>query len=70
MTIIASCGHALADDEGPDGLGYPLALKATSADWSNAVHYVVFCEKCYLHAKEQGLILENEAEQMKYLNSN
>lgn len=69
MTIIASCGHELSDDEGPYGLGFNLAVRSQSREGEPAVQYGVYCTKCRDWAQaEPDYVFETNEAAMDWLN--
>jgi hypothetical protein len=72
MSVRASCGHLLADDEseGPDGLGWRLAVRDYSREGTPAVRYGSYCTSCRESAmSDPGHILVNEAAEFAWLAS-
>lgn len=70
MTIIASCGHQLGDDEGPDGMGWPLATRSFTRECTPAVSFGVYCTVCRDAAlKEPDYVFRDDEAQMVWLNS-
>lgn len=68
--VVASCGHALADQEGPGGLGWPLALKAVSREGEPAVRHGVYCGACRdVALAKPDQVLADEAAQAAWLAS-
>ena len=68
MTVIATCGHVLADDEGPDGMGWPLALADLDRRYERQVSHVMYCTRCSTWARaEPGLVLQDDAQIQAWL---
>ena len=68
MTIIASCGHPLADADGEDGMGWKLTTRSYSRECTPAASYGSYCTSCRDAALAQpGLVLRNDAEVTAWL---
>lgn len=62
-SIHASCGHELADDEGPDGFGFDTITLGDDCD-HDGVHRCAFygsvCRKCYDDMAARGVLATKE----------
>jgi hypothetical protein len=67
MSIIASCGHKLTNEDGPDGLGFDISVRETSADNRPAVAYRSVCKNCLERYQASGLLLNSYEEEIAYL---
>lgn len=67
MTVIASCGHTLREDEGDGGMGWSLAIKSHSREWDRAVMYGVYCTACRDRYMAEGLVLLSEKAERRWL---
>ena len=65
MTVIASCGHQLTEDE---GLGQLLAIASYNRKGKHAIEYVAYCNMCANEAYKQGSVLLTEEEMSAWLN--
>jgi hypothetical protein len=66
MSIIATCGHILTEEE---GLGITIAVKDYCKDGSKAIGYPTLCNKCLKWYRKKKLELKTEAEQERWLNA-
>lgn len=57
MTITASCGHVLADHDGPDGMGHALMVRSWSRENERAVSFRTVCSLCKQQMIEAGVVL-------------
>jgi len=59
MSVHASCGHELKDDEGEDGFGFPTITLGDDCDF-DGVHRCAFygcaCKKCFDQMKEDNML--------------
>lgn len=62
MSIIASCGHRLPDDE----LGVNLALRTWSREGTRGVRYGSFCASCVEKLTEGGFVLSSTEEELAW----
>ncbi len=62
MTIQASCGHVLSENDGPDGMGHQLSVRTWSSDGTRAVSYRSACSLCRQQMLEAGVVLLTENE--------
>lgn len=68
MSITATCGHELTDADGPEGMGWNLALAEYARDNTPAVSHVTYCTACRDAAlAETGRVLATEEAQAKWL---
>lgn len=70
MSVRASCGHILSDneDEGPDGMGWSLAVRAYSREATPAVNYGTYCTACRDKAlAEPDHVLVDDAAEFAWL---
>ena len=70
MSVTASCGHTLAEDEseGPDGLGWRLAVRDYSREGGPAVRYGSYCTACRDKAlAEPDYVLADDAAELAWL---
>lgn len=67
MTIIASCGHVLTDDDGEDGMGTQIAIKSWSRENTEQVCYMNVCTPCIQRYRDEGVLLEDQAAINAYL---
>lgn len=70
MSVTASCGHTLAEDEseGPDGLGWRLAVRDYSREGAPAVRYGSYCTACRDKAlAEPDYVLVDDAAEAAWL---
>ena len=44
--IIASCGHELGPDEGPEGFGFPVSWVEYDEGWEASTVHATYCRKC------------------------
>lgn len=65
MTVIASCGHRLTEDE---GLGQLLAIASYNREGRHSIEYVAYCTMCANEAYNQGSVLLTEEEMTAWLN--
>lgn len=70
MSIIASCGHELKDDDGENGMGWPVYVASYCRDGSPAIAYMVVCSKCLKWYEAERLLLNTEDAQNAHLTSN
>lgn len=66
--IQATCGHALIENEGENGLGYQIAVKDRACDGSPMVDYMTVCTKCLKWWEKNGELLSPE-EAEEYLST-
>lgn len=70
MTIIASCGHILTDQE---GCGISVAYKDEYCDaeegFKPCTVHAIFCNKCEREWRDKGLLFKDEAEASEWLSS-
>jgi hypothetical protein len=66
MTVIASCGDELTEEE---GLGRSFYVKDYAKDGSKCVSYRVLCTKCITYYQDTGLILDTEEHEEAWLGS-
>ena len=71
MTIFASCGHQLTDDE---GTGIHLALKTSAIDFEldaivPVVSYGCYCSECAGAYEREGWVCHTWEEEREYLYS-
>ncbi len=59
MSVTASCGHVLTEEE---GLGTKMALKGTCKDGSKCIDLRTVCDKCANEYRKDGRELLNDAE--------
>lgn len=67
MSLQFTCGHWATDD---DDWGRLVALKRQDVDedgWKNVIHYVTYCDECYMQAAEAGCVAMTEEEEMNWL---
>ena len=67
MSLQFTCGHWATDDE---DWGRLVALKRQDVDhdgWKNVIHYVTYCDECYMQAAEAGCVAMTEEEEMNWL---
>jgi len=69
VTIIATCGCTLTDDDGEDGMGHQVNWKSETRDCQPSVSYGTLCNKCLKQYREWGIVLETEADEMAYFDS-
>jgi hypothetical protein len=71
MTMYASCGHECRDNDGPDGMGNRGSWKSEDCDavtgFHPAVSYGSLCNACLATYRAEGLILDTEADEDRYL---
>lgn len=67
MSVTASCGHILTEQE---GLGSQMAIGIISREGQRVIEHSTVCNYCYNRYKERKLILFTKSEQVKYLNGN
>jgi hypothetical protein len=67
MTIIASCGHCLTEDERH---GQLLAIASYSRDHRHAIEYVSYCNACANDAYKSGKVLLTDEDMTEWLNLN
>ena len=65
MTVIASCGHCLTEDE---SLGQLLAIASYNREGRHSIEYVAYCTMCANEAYNQGSVLLTEEEMTAWLN--
>ena len=69
MTVRASCGHVLGDDEGArgmEGLGFPVSLKSWDHE-GRTVTFATYCNWCRSEAEFEGLLLGSEEDESAWL---
>ena len=66
MTITATCGHILKENEGKDGMGFDIMVKDYS-DGIGGMAYIVVCEECLRWYKKHHMILKTEKSQQKWM---
>jgi uncharacterized protein YjhX (UPF0386 family) len=66
MSIIASCGHILTQEE---KLGNIIAVKDYCRDGNKAVKHLTVCNECFKYYQENKLELKTKREQEQWLNS-
>lgn len=64
MSIIASCGHILTDDE---NMGNTLCVKEFDRLGKKALCYTTLCKNCFKSYEEKGLILKTKKEKDSWL---
>lgn len=77
--IIATCGHALTDEDGEDGTGYPITIKSYTYqracyESGEQIHgkstdHIVVCKKCLKEYENSGRILYTQEEEDAYFDS-
>jgi hypothetical protein len=65
MTVIASCGHRLTEDE---DLGQMLAIASYNRENRHSIEYVAYCNMCANEAYKQGSVLLTDEEMTAWLN--
>lgn len=61
--VIASCGHELKDDEGPNGFGWDALTMSDDYDdqgYYRCTIYSIVCTKCYNEMKKDGELLTDK----------
>ena len=64
MTVVASCGHTLTEEE---GLGINCSLKSVDREFNRSIDYVSYCKQCYAEAVAKDAVLENSEEEYLWL---
>lgn len=67
MSLQFTCGHWATDE---DDWGRLIALKRQDVDhdgWKNVIHYVTYCNGCYMQAVEAGCVAMTEEEDMNWV---
>jgi hypothetical protein len=64
MTIIATCGHTLTNEE---GLGTTIAVKGYE-NGEHIISYPTVCDKCLKWYEKRHLILKTKKQQKQWLN--
>ena len=64
MTVIATCGHCLTEDE---GMGQLLALADYDKFGTKSVSYVAYCNLCANEAYTSGSVLLSDEEINEWL---
>lgn len=67
MSIQASCGHILSENDGPDGMGHSIAIKSESRECRPAVAYPTVCTPCLARYRAQDLILTSDADEFAWM---
>ncbi len=66
MSVIATCGHKLTEEE---GLGTTIPIKDYCKDGSKAIGYPTLCNKCLKWHRKKKLELKTDNEQERWLNA-
>ena len=64
MTVVASCGHTLTEEE---GLGINCSLKSVDREFNRSIDYVSYCKQCYAEAVAKDAVLENTEDEYLWL---
>jgi hypothetical protein len=64
--IIGTCGHEINLDWNESDKGI-VKIKDRDREGNKIIDYVVLCETCLIWHHKNGLILHNEAEEIKWL---
>ncbi len=64
MSVIATCGHKLTEQE---GLGTTISVKDTDREGNKSISHITVCDKCYDVYKVTNQILYTEEQEDVYL---
>lgn len=65
MTVVASCGHTLSEEE---GLGITVFTKGYCKEGKKTIDYKSLCIKCFKYYSENNLVLNTDNEKNTWVN--